>query len=67
MDDLMDHDFAELEFLMILAVANVLCDHSNAIIIVSEAIASTVERAAIFFIVIIECADTVCLANAAVS
>ena len=65
-DDLVDHDLAKIEFLVLLTMTNVLCDHCNAIVIVSETLASTVGVAVGVFIVI-KSADTGRLANAAVS
>jgi len=66
-NDLMDHDFAELKLLVISAVANVLRNHRNAIVVVAEALTSTVQRLSVFFVVIVECANACALADAAVS
>lgn len=50
MNDLVDHDFTELEFFVILAVANVLSNNGDAFVVIAEALAA-VERAAFFLVV----------------
>jgi hypothetical protein len=63
----MDHNLTELEFFVLLAMANVLRYHGNTIIVIAEAVTSTVEGSAVFFIVIVERANAVRLANTTVT
>ena len=63
-NDLVDHDFTELKLLVVFAVANVLGNHGNAVVVISVAITSI---GMTVLIVVVECADSRVLANAAVA
>jgi hypothetical protein len=65
---LVDHDLAKVEFLVLLAMTNVLGDHCDAIIVVAKALASTVGVAVSgSVIIVVQSTDTGSLADAAVS
>jgi hypothetical protein len=66
-NNLVDHDFTEFKLLVLFAVADVLGDHGNAIVVIAEAFASAVHGTALLVIVVIQCADAVGLADSTVT
>jgi hypothetical protein len=65
-NDLVDHDFAELKLLVVLAMAEILSNHGNAVVIISEAFASAVHGTTIL-VIIVKRTDTLALADTTVS
>ena len=63
-NNLMDHDFTEFKLLVVFAVANILGNHGNAVVVISVAITSI---GMAVLIVIVERADSRVLADATVA
>ena len=66
-NNLMDHNLAELKLFMLFTVTDVLSDHGNTIFVVAEALAAAVESPAFIIVIIIQCADPGALSDSTIS
>jgi len=66
-NDLVDHHFTKIKLFVVSTVPNILRDHGNAVFIVSKTLASATVKKLALIVIIIQCADSRVLSNAAVT